>query len=125
MAKKRILIIDDSDDITTPLKLYLEKTGAYEVCVENAGSHGLGTAKAFKPDLILLDVMMPDMDGGDVATQLEEEPSTSKIPVVFLTAAVTKEEVAAKRTTLGGRPLLSKLTSLQDIIAYIKKIVGA
>ena len=125
MAKKRILIIDDTDDITTPLKLYLEKSGAYEIRVENAGSKGLEAAKAFTPDLILLDVMMPDMDGGDVAAQLEEEPSTAAIPVVFLTAAVTKEEVADKRTTLGGRPLLSKLTSLQEIITYIRKTVGA
>ena len=125
MAKKRILIIDDTDDITTPLKLYLEKDGTYEVRVENAGSKGLEAAKAFRPDLILLDVMMPDMDGGDVAAQLEEDPATARIPVTFLTAAVTKEEVAAKRTTLGGRPLLSKLTSLQEIIAYVRKTVGA
>ena len=124
MAKKRILIIDDTDDIATPIKLYLEKNGAYEVRVENAGFKGLEVAKAFKPDLVLLDVMMPDMDGGDVAIHLEEDPATAKIPVVFLTAAVTKAEVAEKRSTLGGRPLLSKLTTLQEIIEYVKTTVG-
>jgi len=124
MAKKRILIIDDTDDITTPLKLYLEKTGAYEVCVEDTGSKGVATAQAFKPHLILLDVLMPDMDGGDVAARLEEDPATKSIPITFLTAAVTKEEVAAKRERLGGRPLLSKLTTLQELIEYVQKTVG-
>ena len=124
MDKKRILIIDDTDDIATPIKLYLEKNGAYEVRVENAGFKGLEAAKAFKPDLVLLDVMMPDMDGGDVAAQLEEDPATAKIPIVFLTAAVTKDEAASKQTGLGGRPLLSKLTTLQEIIEYVKKTVG-
>ena len=124
MAKKRLLIIDDTDDITTPLKLYLEKDGLYEVRVENQGSLGLAAAKEFKPHLVLLDVMMPDMDGGDVAAQLEEDPETQHVPVVFLTAAVTKEEAAAQNATLGSRPILSKLTSLQEIITYVKQKLG-
>ena len=124
MAKKRLLIIDDTDDITTPLKLYLEKDGLYEVRVENQGSLGLAAAKEFQPHLVLLDVMMPDMDGGDVAAQLEEDPATQYIPVVFITAAVTKEEAASQSATPGGRPILSKLTSLQEIITYVKQKLG-
>ena len=124
MAKKRVLIIDDTDDITMPLKLYLEKSGAYEVRVENNGVKGLEAAKEFQPHLILLDVMMPDMDGGEVAAHLEEDPATQNILVVFLTAAVTKEEVAGKGNMLSGRILLSKQTSLPEIITFVKKMLG-
>ena len=125
MAKKRILVVDDSSDITTPLKMYLEKTGVYEVRVENLGASALGAAKEFQPDLVLLDVVMPDMDGGDVAAQLEDDPATENIPIVLLTASVTKQEAGQMGGTLGGKAILSKLTSLKEIIEFIKLQIGA
>ena len=124
MAKKRILVIDDSIDITGPLKLYLERTGSFDVRVEHEGAKGVEATKEFRPDLILLDVMMPDMDGGDVAAAIEEDPSIKDTPIVFLTATVTKQEAGAVGGSIGGRPLLSKLTTLQEIIEYIKKAIG-
>jgi DNA-binding response OmpR family regulator len=123
MAKKRILVIDDSTDITEPLKLYLERTGIYDVRVENQGAKGLPAAREFRPDLILLDVMMPDMDGGDVAAEIDEDKELKNTPIVFLTASVTKSEMT-EVGSIGGRPILSKLMTLTEIIAYLKKRLG-
>ena len=124
MPKKRILIIDDEVDIASSLKFFLEKTGLYEVRIEQMGQTGIEAATTFKPDLILLDVMMPDMDGGDVAAQIGEDKLTSRIPIVFLTAAVTKAEADAQGGTIGDRPVLSKLTSLDQVITYVKRTLG-
>jgi len=67
MNMKRILVIDDEPSITLNLKLTLESGGDYEVLGENNPANALAAAQTFQPDLILLDVMMPDLDGGDVA----------------------------------------------------------
>src|SRR5918996_1630889 len=103
MSKKRILVVDDEAGITRLLKLNLERTGKYEVREENFGARALEAAQAFRPDLVLLDVMMPDMDGGDVAASLKADPALRKTPVVFLTAAIKKEELGAPDGKIGGR----------------------
>ncbi len=93
MKPKKILVVDDEPSITSLLKLNLEKTGAYTVRVENEGAQALPAARQFKPDLVLLDVMMPDLDGGDAAAQIRADPLLRDVPIVFLTAAVKKEEL--------------------------------
>ena len=118
-AKKRILIIDDTTDITESLKLYLERTGAYEVRIARDGAAGIAAVKEFHPDLILLDVVMPGMSGDQVAAAIEQDDANKGIPVVFLTAAVTHREVSRRGGTIGGRPFLSKLTGLKQIVEYI------
>ena len=95
MTKKKILVVDDEASITRLLKLNLEKTGAYSVRTENEGIKTVEAAREFKPDLILLDVMMPDIDGGDVAAKLQADGLLNDVPLVFLTAAVKKEELDA------------------------------
>src|SRR5258706_15639749 len=87
MLPKKILVVDDEVTITRLLKLNLEKTGAYVVREENRGAKAYAAAREFKPDLILLDVMMPDLDGGEVAAQLQADPLMKGIPIIFLTAA--------------------------------------
>jgi len=88
MMKKRILLIDDEPSFTRALKLHLEKSGAYEVTEENRGEIALETARRFKPDLILLDVMMPDVDGGEVASETRSDAKLKNTPIVILTAAL-------------------------------------
>src|ERR1035441_8695941 len=90
--KKRILVVDDEPEITLMLKLNLEQTGRYEVRTENLGRRAIEAAREFRPDLILLDVMMPDMLGSEIAAQLEADPKLRAIKFVFLTAMVSKEE---------------------------------
>jgi CheY-like chemotaxis protein len=86
MAKKRVLLVDDEKSFTNLLKLNLEDTGNYEVRVENWAEDALKAAREFKPDIVLLDIIMPRMPGGNVAMQLKEDPALKDTPVIFLTA---------------------------------------
>jgi CheY-like chemotaxis protein len=97
MGKLRVLIIDDEEDFTKLIKLNLERTGQYEVRTENNGLLGLATAREFKPDFIFLDIIMPDIDGGDVCHQLENDDEIKGTPIVFLTATAKKEEIEQNR----------------------------
>jgi DNA-binding response OmpR family regulator len=121
MAKKRILVIDDEASITRTMKVNLERTGAYTVRTENHGRQGLTAAREFKPDLILLDVMMPDMEGGDVATEIQSDPALKHVPIVFLTAIVTKEEAGGDGREIGGHFFIAKPVNLETLIKCIEE----
>ncbi|HEU5457857.1 MAG TPA: response regulator [Terracidiphilus sp.] len=84
----RILIIDDEDDIREIAAMSLETIAGWEVMVANSGAQGLTRASTYKPDAILLDVMMPGMDGPTTFRELRKNPATEKIPVLLLTAKV-------------------------------------
>ena len=116
MAKK-ILVIDDETDFVEMLKMRLEATG-YEVFTASDGRDGLRKASEVMPDLILLDIMMPGMDGGDVAQKLRERPATSGIPVVFLTAAISEQEADARGG--GGEVFIAKTADSQELIRRIE-----
>ncbi len=85
---KRILIIDDEDDIREVAQLTLEAVGGFEVLTAESGSEGLVKAQTEQPDAILLDVMMPEMDGITTFKNLQANPLTRNIPVILLTAKV-------------------------------------
>jgi two-component system alkaline phosphatase synthesis response regulator PhoP len=121
MDKRKILVIDDEEDFTKLVKLNLERTGQYEVMTENKGLLGLVAAKKFKPDLIFLDIIMPDSDGGDVCYQLENDKETKGIPIVFLTAVAKKEEVKENWGTIGGHPFIAKPVSVRELVGCIEK----
>ncbi len=86
MTGRRILIIDDEDDIREVVQLTLEAVGGWEVSTAGSGREGLLLAEAEQPDAILLDVMMPDMDGLATFQKLQANPATQHIPVILLTA---------------------------------------
>src|SRR5512140_1345551 len=114
--KKRILVVDDEPSITRMLKLNLEQTGEYQVATENVSMAALAAAERFKPDLMLLDVMMPGLDGGNLASQMQARPQLKGVPIVFLTAAVTREEVRQRAGLVGGLPFLAKPVNLQEVL---------
>jgi len=118
--KKKILVVDDEVSLTKMVKRNLEVTGKFEVKTENSGKAAIAAAKQFKPDLILLDVMMPDADGGEVASQMQEDPALENIPIVFLTAIVTKEEVEESGGVISGRPFIAKPVKSDELIAVIE-----
>ena len=118
---KKILVVDDENNITIFLKTYLESTGKYEVRAENSGERGYECALQFKPDLILLDVMMKDMGGDRLADKIKTDPVLRKTPIVFLTGIVTKEEVEANGGVIGGYPYLAKpILAMNELIACIE-----
>jgi two-component system OmpR family response regulator len=123
--KKRILVVDDQPRNTRLMKLYLEQTNDYVVREENDANAALATAEVFQPHLILLDVMMPDLDGGELAISFRKNPKLKAVPIVFLTAAITKEEVKANGGQLGGYPFLAKPVVLAEVVACLKQQLGA
>src|SRR5438132_9617356 len=122
--KPRILIIDDSRDFTLSAKLALERTGRYSVCEENDPARAYQTAQRVKPDLSLLDIAMPETDGGEVAARIESDPTLHRIPVVFLTALVTKAE-ARSGLEIQGHPFLAKPISIPELVAGIERYLPA
>lgn len=103
----RILYIDDEADIREVAQMALELDLDLEVRTCASGAEGIEQAIAWSPDLILLDVMMPTMDGPAVLQRLQQDPRTDAIPVVFITARAQAQEVAALKA-LGGRGVIAK-----------------
>jgi CheY-like chemotaxis protein len=120
-AKPKILIVDDEKGFTKLTRLAMTE---FEVCEENNATHALDTARSFQPDLILLDVVMPDMDGGDIAAQIKADPELKNVPIVFLTAIVTEKETA-KRQSFGGYPFISKPITPEKLAESIRKHLAA
>lgn len=119
MEKKRILIIDDESTFTRMVRLNLEKTGRFEVREENAAANGLKAARDFKPHLILLDVLMPTLDGGDVKAQIRRNRNLKTVPILFLTATISANE-AGNRGPAGSDGLfISKPVSAERLIQLI------
>ena len=121
MKQQRILIVDDESGFTRLLKLTLERTGRYVVQEENDGTKAWLLARDFKPDIVFLDIMMPKIDGGDVAQQIRSDPMLAHVPIVFLTAIVSKREGGQE---IGGFPFLAKPVSLEAIVNSIKEHLG-
>ena len=122
MTKKRIFIVDDESGFTRLIKLTLEKTGRYTVLEENDGTKAWLAAREFLPDIVFLDIVMPKIDGGDVARQIRSDPTLSHVPIVFLTAIVSQKETGHD---IGGFPFLAKPVSLDTVTRCIEEHVGA
>ncbi len=119
MNRKRILVVDDEEAFTRGVKANLKTL--YNVRVENKGSRVCDIVKEFRPDLILLDVMMPDMDGCQVAHELKDCPICQDIPIVYITALVAKRKAGdGHKTKVNDYPCLAKPVSLEDLLACIK-----
>lgn len=107
MTLQRILYAEDEPLIQAVAKLALEKVGGFEVLICNSGAQALEQVKAFGPDLILLDVVMPGMDGPTTFQRLRQDPDTAGVPVIFLTANAHPDEVAQYRA-LGACAVIAK-----------------
>ncbi len=121
MERKKILVVDDEFGFTEMVKLNLEATGYFTVIIENSGSNAFNSTLQHKPDLILLDVIMPDLEGPDVVNQLRSHDQTKDIPIVFFTATVTKEEVEAQSGYIAGHAFLAKPGTLGELLNCIER----
>jgi two-component system sensor histidine kinase/response regulator len=122
--KPRILIIDDNRDFTRAAKLALERTGRYSVWEENEPARAHQTAQRAQPDLILLDIVMPETDGGEVAARIESDPTLHRTPIIFLTALVTKAEAKAG-LNIQGHSFIAKPVSIPELVAGIERYLPA
>jgi len=104
---KRILFVDDEPAISQIAILVLQKMGGFEILGCTSGQEALDAADAFKPDLLLLDVMMPDMDGPATLDKLRALPVTADVPVIFMTGKSRPEEVASLKA-LGAIDVIAK-----------------
>ena len=119
--KPRILLVDDEESFTKVTQLTLSD---YEIVVENDSTRALDRARELEPDLILLDVMMPNFDGGDVAAQIRGDKKLKQVPIVFLTALVTQKE-SARRPVMGGYPFIAKPITPEVLAQNIEKFLRA
>lgn len=104
---KRILYVEDQPDIRTVTKVALEKVGGFELQICSGGEEALETAVAFAPELFLLDVMMPGMDGPTTLQALRKLPGLADVPVIFMTAKVQPDEIAEYKA-LGALEVIFK-----------------
>ncbi len=123
MPHKKILIIDDEDDIREVAALSLESVAGWEVVTASSGSQGLARAVEHQPDAILLDVMMPGMDGPTTFRELRKNPATAKIPVLLLTAKVQSSD-QRRFADLGVESVLFKPFDPMTLAAQISGVLG-
>ncbi|MFT4641277.1 MAG: CheY-like chemotaxis protein [Verrucomicrobiales bacterium] len=117
--KRRIFSVDDEADFSELLKMNLEKAGAYEVQVESDARVALERAKAFQPDLIILDVVMPGIHGPELAKQMRADPELTNIPIIMLTALM--EGSASGGVTRDGLLYLAKPIPMKNLVHCIEE----
>ena len=124
--KKKILLVDDDESITRTLKLFLDRRGGYEVRTENRGSRVVQIARDFRPDLIVLDIVMPDADGGAIAQDIGEDPQLKSVPIVFLSALIKENEIGGQGVVIGdgGHTYLAKPVEPDALIGHIQERLG-
>ena len=120
----KILIVDDSEIDLEILQTQLEGLGFHNIikCSDSRDANRL--ARQHRPDLILLDIMMPEMDGGEVRERLRENPETREIPVIYISAIITKEEQKSYGHLLGGETLIAKPYTIEEISKAINFALG-
>ena len=123
MQPKKILIIDDEEDIREVAALALEATGGCDVVSAACGHEGIETARREKPDAILLDVMMPEIDGPSTFAEMQKDPELKDIPVIFLTAKVQSAERRAFFET-GARGVIAKPFDPMTLYRQLESLLG-
>lgn len=122
MPVRKILVIDDEEDFCRALKKALEMKTSFQVLTATQGAEGIQLAKTQKPDVILLDIMMPGMFGTQVAEKLLEEPITRSIPIIFVTAVITQAEARGKNYIAGGNNFIAKPIRIDEVIKKINEV---
>lgn len=124
VAKTKILVIDDDAGICELVKLTLEKTRKYDVVVSTSGSEGLKLAELHQPNLVLLDIMMPEMSGAEVAEKLVKNEKTCDIPIAFITGLLTKEDVEKRQGFIHGFLFISKPVTSKELVEQVESVLA-
>ncbi len=119
----KILVIDDESEITQIIEAFLDNAG-YEVATENSSIMGIERAKEFKPDLVLLDIMMPNMDGYEICEELKKTSATASTPVIFLTGKDSRDD-RGKSFQVGGDMFVKKPFSCERLLEIINIVLAS
>ncbi len=122
-VRKKILIVDDEAGFAMILKIALEETGEYDVKVETSGVKGYAAAQVFKPDLVLLDIRMPDCSGPQIAAKIRENQELKDTPMIFVSATPFEETVKHFSGKITGYPYITKPAGSEEIIHCIKQVL--
>jgi len=120
-ALKKILCVEDEADIRTVAEMALASVGGFEVLLCASGAEAIEKAVEFKPDLMLLDVMMPGMDGPDTLERLRAQPGLATVPAVFLTAKALPSEIARYKK-LGALDVIAKPFDPMTLADHVRRI---
>ena len=123
--KRLILMEDDDETMLSTMKRYIEGTGRFEVRTQSKSTKLRDALADYSPELIILDLMMPDMDGGDVAAQLKNDSRTKNTPVLFFTSSVSKEEIEKSGGTIAGHTFMAKPCEGRELLKKIDQLLAA
>lgn len=120
---KKIMVVDDEPGILKMVAFRLANSG-YEVVTAQDGADALEKIRQSAPDLLVLDIMMPIMDGNELCQILKQDPNTKDIPIIFLTALRTGEDAADEGETVGSNIILPKPFDPVVLLSTVKRILG-
>ena len=123
MEPRRVLVVDDEVAFTNLVKLNLEKTGRFTVREVNDPLAALAAAREFRPQIMLLDVIMPGRDGGQVLAELRANEFTH-LPVIFVTATMTQRGLQQRDNEIDGVPFVAKPVEPKKLIKRIEEVLG-
>jgi CheY-like chemotaxis protein len=119
LNKKRILVVDDDRDVTDVLVRILETTGSYDVIAVNDSTKAVEAARGLHPDLVVLDIIMPTLDGGEVLAERRGDREFSNLREIFLTGLVSSEEIGSEGYEISGHPVIPKPLSTKTFRAVV------
>jgi CheY-like chemotaxis protein len=120
--RSKIVVIDDQKDFCEFVKWSLEKTGRFEVLVCSDGPSGIALAQTEAPELILLDINMPQMNGAEVADHLLHTDNTRDIPIAFITGLLQKEDVSKQSGYIHGFPFITKPVTKDELVQQVDSV---
>jgi len=123
-SPKKILVVDDEEEVLVHLTNILKRAN-YEVISTARGKEAVELAMNLRPELIILDIVLPDMGGSEIAGILVRNPSTANIPIIFLTGILTKQEEEAVESKTGKHYVIAKPTTAEELLKMVRKILSS
>jgi len=121
-GKRTVMVIDDAGDFCEFVKAVLEATGDFQVLSCHNGRMAIRQAERYKPDIILLDMMMPEMDGSEVASALKADDATQDIPIAFVTSLISERDVDSGQGVIDGHYFIAKPVQTDKLINVINMV---
>ncbi len=117
----KVLVVDDEPEITDIVEAFLSEAG-YTVAVENSPTNAINAARQFQPDVVLLDIMMPGVDGYDICQQIKQEPGLAQVPIIFLTGKDRSDDMG-RSFKVGGDMFIKKPFSCERLLEIVNIVV--